>query len=123
MRIFLFLALPQIQQNEIIDDPIDFSLSFQGIENFHLCAVSLETFEESEQTIGLSREENDRKCVFFMNHDFRLEDSIFEKYNKMSYKELREECVRYGIACSGLRSDYVKKLVSYVLSKHVLLCS
>lgn len=42
-----------------------------------------------------------------------------EKYDRMSLKQLKEECARKGISCSGLHYEYVKKLVSYEMEKRV----
>ena len=39
----------------------------------------------------------------------------------MSFIELKEQCNRFGITCSGLRNDYIKKLVTYELLQQVLL--
>ena len=49
----------------------------------------------------------------------RVEKQLVEKYDGMSLKQLKEECARKGISCSGLHYEYVKKLVSYEMVKRV----
>ena len=49
----------------------------------------------------------------------RVEKQLVEKYDGMSLKQLKEECARKGISCSGLHYEYVKKLVSYEMEKRV----
>lgn len=51
----------------------------------------------------------------------RTESEIYKKYSAMTFKEVKEECARLHISCSGLRQDYVKKLVAYELERLVLL--
>lgn len=38
----------------------------------------------------------------------------------MTIKGLKEKCDEYGIVCSGLRNEYIKKLVTYELNQRVL---
>lgn len=51
----------------------------------------------------------------------RIEMSLYNKYNSMSYKDVKEECTRLGISCYGLHQEYVKKLVSYEMERRVSL--
>lgn len=49
----------------------------------------------------------------------RTESDIYKKYSAMTFKEVKEECARLHISCSGLRQDYVRKLVAYELDRLV----
>jgi hypothetical protein len=50
----------------------------------------------------------------------RTESDIYKKYSAMTFKEVKEECARLHISCSGLRQDYVRKLVAYELDRLVV---
>lgn len=49
----------------------------------------------------------------------RLEEEFGQKYDNMTFKQLKEECAKRGIVCSGLHYDYVKKLIAYELEQRV----
>lgn len=51
----------------------------------------------------------------------RIELGLYNKYNSMSYKDVKEECTRLGISCYGLHQEYVKKLVAYEMERRVLI--
>ena len=108
----------------IAEADVEFSFSAENVCNTHVMSLykSPETFKRDEICNGCTpvAEIVQPKvyCRLFLLIS-RTESDIAKKYSEMSFKDLKHECIKYGLPCFGLKQDYCKRLVAYELEKMV----